>query len=202
MLRQHGQRYAAEDLPAAAFGDIGGEARDPLQAVIAMPSAATGGTPTAPDAETICAAATKATQSTAVEVASALPPATIVVDDSPPDRVTRAGGRARSADVTEGGRPEKRARVEASPSPLSPPPVGGTISPPPLAPWRPAIEEVLGRQLAETDRATDPQVVAALGRACALPQDMARWAEMDNESLLLSSMRSLVSVSVVSPQSF
>ncbi|XXG52548.1 hypothetical protein AAC387_Pa03g0851 [Persea americana] len=50
------------------------------------------------------------------------------------------------------------------------------------------------QQLAETDRATDPQVVAALGRACALPQDMARWAGMDNESLLLSSMRSLVSL--------
>ena len=53
---------------------------------------------------------------------------------------------------------------------------------------------MLGRQLAESDRAVNPEVVAALGRACALPQDMARWAQMDNESLLLSSMRSLVAV--------
>ena len=151
----------------AAFGDIGGEARDPPQAVAAMPPAAAGGTPTASVAETVCAAATKATQSTAVEVFSALPPATIVVDDSPPDRVTRVGGRARAVEITERGRPEKRARVEASPGPSSPPPAGGTISPPPLAPWRLAIEEVLGRQLAETNRTTDPQVVAALGRACA-----------------------------------
>ena len=120
---------------------------------------------------------------------------TIVVDDSSPDPATRAGGRARSAEAVEGSRPEKRARVEVPPGPSSPPPAGGTVSPTPLAPWRPAIEEVPGRQLAETDRAVDPLVVAALGRACALPQDMARWAEMDNESLLLSSMRSLVAVS-------
>ena len=55
---------------------------------------------------------------------------------------------------------------------------------------------MLGRPLAETDRVVNPQVVAALGRACALPHDMARWAKMDNESLLLSSMLSLVAVSL------
>ena len=163
----------------------------------ATPSAAAGGTPTAPVAETVHQATTEATQSTAVEVALAPPSVTIIVDDSPPDHATRAGGRARSAKVVEGGRPDKRTRVEASPGPSSPPPAGGTISPPPLAPWRPTIEEVLGRQLAETDRATDSQVVATLGRAYALPKDVARWVEMDNESLLLSSMRSLVAVSVV-----
>ncbi|KAJ8617668.1 hypothetical protein MRB53_013854 [Persea americana] len=193
MLRQRRQRYAAEDMSASAFGDIEGEVRDPLQAMAAMPPAVAGGTP-GPDAETVRAAATEATQSAAAEVASTLPPATIVVDDLPPDYAARAGGRSHSAEVTEGRRPEKRARVEASPGPFSPPLTGGMISPPPLAPWRPAIEEVLGRQLTETDHATDPQVVATLGRACALPQDMARWAGMDNESLLLSSMCSLVSL--------
>ena len=67
--------------------------------------------------------------------------------------------------------------------------------PTPLVPWRPNIEGALGRLLAETDRAGgDPQVVAALGRACALPLDMAKWATMDNESLLLSSMRLLIMV--------
>ncbi|XXG66533.1 hypothetical protein AAC387_Pa06g0085 [Persea americana] len=192
MLRQRGRRYAAEDLSAAAFGDIGGEVRDPPQAVAATTPASAGGTP-APDAETVRTAATGAAWPDAAEVASALPPA-VVVDDSPPEHAVGTGGRARSAEVAEGGRPEKRVRVEASPGPSSPPPAGGTILPPPLASWRPAIEEVLGRQLAETDRATDPQVIAALGRACALPQDMARWAGMDNKSLMLSSMRSLVSL--------
>ncbi|XXG77668.1 hypothetical protein AAC387_Pa08g1776 [Persea americana] len=154
MLRQRGRRYAAEDLSAAAFGDIRGEVRDPPQAVAATTPAFVGGT-TAPDAETVCTAATEAARPDAAEVASALPPA-VVMDDSPPDHAVGAGGRARSAEVAEGGRPEKRARVEASPGPSSPLPVGGTILPPPLAPWRPAIEEVLGRQLAETEHATDP----------------------------------------------
>ena len=36
--------------------------------------------------------------------------------------------------------------------------------------------------------------MAVLGRACTLPLDMAKWVSMDNESLLLSSMRSLVQV--------
>ncbi|XXG77289.1 hypothetical protein AAC387_Pa08g1469 [Persea americana] len=193
-LRRRGQHYIAEDLSAAAFGDIGGEAQDPPQAVAATLSAAAGGTSIAPVAETVRATATEATQSTVIKVASALPSVTIVVDDSPPDHAIRAGGPAHSAEVAKGGRPEKRARVETSPGPSSPPPAGGTISPPPLAPWRPAIEEVLGKQLAETDRVADPQVVATLGRASAFPQDMARWAEMGNESLLLSSMRSLVTL--------
>ena len=160
MLRQRGQRYAAEDLSATTFGDIRGEALDPPQAIIvalaATPTAAVGITPVVPVAETNRAAATEATHPTAVEVASAPPPVTIFVDDLPPDHATRAGGRARSAEVVKGGRPKKRARVEASPVPSSPPPAGGTISSPPLAPWRPAIKEVLGRQLAKTDRATDP----------------------------------------------
>ncbi|XXG46408.1 hypothetical protein AAC387_Pa02g1268 [Persea americana] len=151
-----------------------------------------GRTPTAPVAVMDRATTTEATHSTTVEVPSAPPIVTIVVDDSPLDHATRARGRARSAEVVKGSQSKKRARVEVPPGPSSPPPSGGTVSPPPLAPWRPAIEEVLGRQLAETDHVVDPQVVAALGRACTPPQDMARWAEMDNESLLLSSMRSLV----------
>ena len=70
MIRQRGQRYAAENLSVAAFGDIEGEALDPSQAVdVALavtPSAATGGTPIALVAETDRAAATEATPSTAV----------------------------------------------------------------------------------------------------------------------------------------
>ncbi|XXG88787.1 hypothetical protein AAC387_Pa12g0955 [Persea americana] len=195
MLRQHGRRYAAEDLSVVAFGDIGSEVRNPLQAVAATPSAVPGGSP-APDAETVGTATIGAARPEKAEVVSAPPPA-VVMDDSPPEQAVGAGGQACSTEVAEGRRPEKRPRVEASPGPSSPSPAGGTILPPPLAPWRPAIEEVPGRQLAETDRATDPQVVAVLGQACALPQDMARWAGMDNESLLLSSMRSLVSVSAI-----
>ncbi|KAJ8636781.1 hypothetical protein MRB53_011048 [Persea americana] len=192
MLRQRGRRYTAEDLSAAAFGEIGSGAQDPPQAVAGLPTALPGGTP-APDAETVGIAAIEAARPDEAEVVLAPPPA-VAADDSSSGHAVGAGGRARPAEFAEGGRPEKRARVEASPGPSSPLPAGGTILPPPLAPWKPAIEEVLGRPLAETDRATDLQVVAALGRACALPQDMARWAEMDNESLLLSSMRSLVSL--------
>ena len=72
--------------------------------------------------------------------------------------------------------------------------VGGSAAPSDFIPWRPDIKGVLGRELAESDRAVSPEVVVALGRACALPQDMARWTQMDNKSLLMSSMRSLVTV--------
>ena len=120
----------------------------------ATPPVFPGGTP-APDAETVGTAATEAARPDEAEVVLAPPPA-IVADGSPSDHVVGAGGRARPAEVAEGGRPEKRARVEASPGPSLPSPVGGTILPPPLTPWRPAIEEVLGRPLAETNRATDP----------------------------------------------
>ncbi|XXG74042.1 hypothetical protein AAC387_Pa07g2863 [Persea americana] len=188
MLRQRGRRYAAEDLSAAAFGDIGGEVRDPPQAVAAAPPASPGGIP-APDAEVVSPAVVAAARPDEAEVIAPPPAVTAVVP--PSDHAAGAGRRAFSAEAVEGGRPEKRARVEASRGP-STSSAGGTILPPPPAPWRPAIEGVLGRPLAETDRATNPQVVAALGRACALPQDMARWVEMDNESLLLSSMRSVV----------
>ncbi|KAJ8650213.1 hypothetical protein MRB53_003236 [Persea americana] len=189
MLRQRGRRYAAEDLSAAAFGDIGGEVRDPPQAVAAAPPASPGGIP-APDVEAVSPAVVAAARPDEAGVVTAPPPPVTTVVP-PSDHAAGAGRRARSAEAAEGGRPEKRARVEASPGP-STSSAGGTILPPPPAPWRPAIEGSLGRPLAETDRATNPQVVAALGRACALPQDMARWAEMDNESLLLSSMQSVV----------
>ena len=104
MLRHCGQRYAAEDLSAAAFGDVRGEALDPPQATsvasAAAPPVATGETPSAPVAEMDPAAVAKAAPSTVVEVGSALPPAAIFVDDSPPDLTTRAGGRASSAEAT------------------------------------------------------------------------------------------------------
>ena len=85
----------------------------------------------------------------------------------------------------------KRPRFEAPPGPSA----KETLPSPPLIPWIPDIEGALGRLLAVTDRAGgSPYVVAALGRACALPLDMAKSVSMDNESLLLSSMRSLVQV--------
>ena len=92
--------------------------------------------------------------------------------------------------------------VEVLPGPSSPPLAEGSVPPPPLVPWRPNIKGVLGRPLAESDCAVNPQVVAALGRACALPHDMVKWATMDNESLLLSSMRSSVVVSDITFQVF
>ncbi|XXG42399.1 hypothetical protein AAC387_Pa01g2690 [Persea americana] len=137
MLRQRGRRYAAEDLSAAAFGDIGSGVRDPPQAVAATPPAFLGGTP-APDAGTVDAA-----RPDEAEVVIAPPPA-VIADDPPSDHAVGAGGRARPAEVVEGGRPEKRARVEASPGPSSPPPAGGTILPPPLTPWRPASRRFWG----------------------------------------------------------
>ncbi|XXG46964.1 hypothetical protein AAC387_Pa02g1686 [Persea americana] len=118
----------------------------------------------------------------------AYPPAT-VVEESPSN-----SGREGTAEVVEARRPEKRPRAEPPSAPDPAMSVGGSATPSDFVPWRPDIEGVLGRQLAESDRAVNPEVVASLRRACALPQDMARWAQMDNESLLLSSMRSLVAV--------
>ena len=80
----------------------------------------------------------------------------------------------------------KRQRVEGPPGPSSPPPAE-TLPPPQLVPWRPDIEGALGRPLDVTDRVGgNPQVVAALGQACALPLDMAKWETMDNKSLMLT----------------
>ncbi|XXG49469.1 hypothetical protein AAC387_Pa02g3648 [Persea americana] len=191
MLRSRGQHFVAKDLSAAAFGDIGGETSDPLRAASVGPTT----TPVAA-AEVIAPAAemgpgavdgAKAGSPTAIEVGTELP--AIVVDESPSDSVGRDG----LAEVVEARSPKKRARVDLPPAPEPPMSVGETATPE-FVPWRPDIEGVLGRQLAESDQAVSPEVVAALGRACALPQDMARWARMDNESLLLSSMRSLVAV--------
>ncbi|XXG51986.1 hypothetical protein AAC387_Pa03g0421 [Persea americana] len=81
MLRQRGRRYAAEDLSAAAFGDIGSEVRDPPQAVVATPPVFPGGTP-APDAEAAGSAVTVAARPDEAEVVIAPPPA--VIADNPP----------------------------------------------------------------------------------------------------------------------
>ncbi|XXG53272.1 hypothetical protein AAC387_Pa03g1389 [Persea americana] len=143
----------------------------------------------APTAEMAPAAVAEADFAAAAEVSLATSQV-ITVDDSPPPPTGGCLPRSsRSANPRRGQGLNSRLvhshlRLSGERSP--PPP------PRPFAPWRPDIECVLGRQLAETDRAVNPEVVAALGRACALPQDMARWAKMDNESLLLSSMRSLV----------
>ena len=145
----------------------------------------------------VAAAAVAVTAPAAVaEIGPAHPPATIVIDGSPPGFAPRAEGWDRPTEVAEESQAEKRPRVEVSPGPSSPPPTEETVPSPPLVPGRPNIEGALGRPLAVTDRTGgNPKVVAVLGRACALPLDMAKWATMDNESLLLSSMRSLIAVS-------
>ena len=82
----------------------------------ATPPAFPGGSP-GPDAETVGTATIGAVRPEEAEVVSAPPPA-VIVDDSPPEQAVGAGGRARSAEIAEGGRPEKKARVEASRRPL------------------------------------------------------------------------------------
>ncbi|XXG90600.1 hypothetical protein AAC387_Pa12g2328 [Persea americana] len=149
MLRSRGQRFVAEDLSAAAFGDIGGETLDPLRAASVAPTT----TPLAA-AEVLAPAAemgpgavdgAEAGPPTAVEVGTELP--AIVVDESPSDSVGREG----PAEVVEARRPKKRARVDLPPAPESPMSVGETGTPSEFVPWRPDIEGVLGRQLAESD---------------------------------------------------
>ena len=93
------------------------------------------------------------------------------------------------------GRPEKRPRIEVVPNLASSTPIEEAPQSPRSDLWRPDIEGMLGRPLAAIDRAgNDPMVVAALGRAYALPLDMERWKKMDNELLQLLSMRSGISV--------
>ncbi|XXG39627.1 hypothetical protein AAC387_Pa01g0541 [Persea americana] len=196
MLRHCRQHFAAEELSVAAFGDVRGEALDAPQpasdALALPPPAATAAAVTAPAATTVA----RATPAAVAEVGLAPPPpAAIVIDNSPPCFSPRAEGRKRPAEAEEERQAEKRPRVKAPPGPSSPPLAEETLPPPPLIPWRPDIEGALGRPLAVTDPAGgNPQVIAALGRVCALPLDMAKWEMMDNESLLLSSMQSLIVV--------
>ena len=198
MLRSRGQRFMAEDLSAAAFGDIGGETSDPFRGADVAPTttSAAAAEVLVPETETVPEAIDGAQSGPCAAAEVGADPPAIVVDESPSD-----SGREGTAEVVEARRPEKRPRVELPPAPEPPVSVGGSATPSDFVPWRPDIEGVLGRQLAESDRAVNPEVVAALGRACALPQDMARWAQMDNESLLLSSMRSLVAVCTLSSRS-
>ncbi|KAJ8623417.1 hypothetical protein MRB53_031946 [Persea americana] len=190
MLRGRRKRFVAEDLAAAAFGETGESSVTSRGADgTRSTSAAVAAEVPAPETETV-PEATDGAQSgipAAAEV-GASPPA-IILKESHSDL-----GRGDTAEVVEERRPEKRPRVEAPSAPEPAMSVGGSAAPSDFIPWRPDIEGVLGRQLAESDRAVSPEVVVALGRACALPQDMARWAQMDNESLLMSSMRSLVAL--------
>ncbi|XXG75114.1 hypothetical protein AAC387_Pa07g3694 [Persea americana] len=169
MLRGRRQRFVAEDIAAAAFGDMG-DTSGPSRVADVAPttSLADAAEVLVPETETV-PEATDGAQSgppAAAEV-GASPPA-IVVEESHPDL-----GREGTAEVVEERRPEKRPRVEAPSAPEPAMSVGGSATPSDFIPWRPDIEGVLGRQLAESDRAVNPEVVAALGRACALPQDMA-----------------------------
>ena len=188
MLRHRHPRYVAEDFSVAAFANIRGEALDAPQSTSSAPASPSPAAATEPET----------TPATVSEVGSAPPSAAIIIDDSPPSSTLRAEGRDCPAEVTKERRAEKRARVEVPPGPSSSTPAETLPLPPPqLVPWRPDIEGALGRPLAVTDRTGgNPQVVAALGRACALPLDMAKWETMDSESLMLSSVRLLIMVSV------
>ena len=123
-------------------------------------------------------------------------PAAIAIKYSPPGSFPRGEGRKHPSEAAKERRAEKRQMVEVPPYSSSPSPVETLLSPQ-LVPLRSDIEGVLGRPLAVTDLAGgNPQVVAALGRACALPLDTVKWEMMDSESLMLSSLRSLIMVSV------
>ncbi|XXG77671.1 hypothetical protein AAC387_Pa08g1779 [Persea americana] len=149
MLRSRGQRFMAEDLSAAAFGDIGGETPNTLRAANVAPTTTSVAAVEvlAPAAEVGPGAVDEAEAGppTTVEVGTELP--AIVVEESPSDSVGREG----PAEVVEARRPEKRVRVELPPVPESPVSVGETATPSEFVPWRPDIEGVLGRQLAESD---------------------------------------------------
>ncbi|XXG87329.1 hypothetical protein AAC387_Pa11g2042 [Persea americana] len=190
MLRGRRKRFVAEDLAAAAFGGMGETSVPSLGAVVNQSTSATDATEvSAPETETVPEATDGAQSGTpaAAEVGTSTPATVFEESHSDP-------GRGDAAEVVEERRSEKRPRVEA-PSATEPAmSVGGSAAPSDFIPWRPDIKGVLGRELAESDRAVSPEVVVALGRSCALPQDMARWAQMDNKSLLMSSMRSLVTV--------
>ncbi|XXG83473.1 hypothetical protein AAC387_Pa10g1213 [Persea americana] len=83
MLRHRRPRYAAEDLSAAAFGDVRGEALDTPQAASVAPASI----PSVAAAEAPLVSAppvVEVASVTAAEVGSALPPTAIVIEDSPP----------------------------------------------------------------------------------------------------------------------
>ena len=96
MLRHRRPRYAAEDLSAAAFGDVRGEALDAPQAAsvapASMPSVAAAEAPLASAPPTVEVASVAA-----AEVGSAPPPTAIVIEDSPPGSTLRVESRARPA---------------------------------------------------------------------------------------------------------
>ncbi|XXG88268.1 hypothetical protein AAC387_Pa12g0501 [Persea americana] len=186
MLRRRRQRFVAENLSDSAFGGVRDKAPD-------APQSASGALASSPPAAVV--------RITAVAAAAAgippapLSPAVITIDDSPPKFSQRAEGWERPAEVVEEGRPGKRPRTEVPLGPSSPSPTEEAPSSPPLVTWRPDIEDVLGRLLAVTDHSVaNLNVVAALGRACALPLDMEKWEAMDDASLLVSAMRSAVAV--------
>ncbi|XXG47102.1 hypothetical protein AAC387_Pa02g1801 [Persea americana] len=147
MLRGRRQRFVAEDLAAAAFGDMG-ETSGPSRGADVAPSksAAAAAEVLAPETETVPEATDGAQSGTpAVAEVGASPPA-IIVEESHSDL-----GRGDTAEVVEARRPEKRPRVEAPSAPEPAMSVGGSAAPSDFIPWRPDIEGVLGRQLAESD---------------------------------------------------
>ena len=174
MLRRRRPCVAVEDQEALAFGDQ------------------------APDVPQHAGDAPSSPPPAAAETTSApLSLAATVFIDSPPAFSLSAGVRESLAEVLEeGGWPEKRPRIEASSSsPAPPPPIEADSQPSQPNIWRPDLEGMLGRPLVVIDRAgSNPLVVAVLGRTCALPWDMEWWGKMDNGMLLLSTMRSVISV--------
>ncbi|XXG41271.1 hypothetical protein AAC387_Pa01g1768 [Persea americana] len=173
MLCRRRPHAMTEDLEALAFGDQALGAPQPP-----------GDAPSSPLAS---AAPTSAPTS----------PTAVVVNISVPVISPSVRDRGCPVDISkEEGWPEKRPRIEASPSSLAEP-SSSEVAPQSPWPtiWRPDLEADVGRPLNVEDCvASNPYVVVALGRACALPWDIEKWGRLDNATLLVSTMRSAISV--------
>lgn len=144
MLRGRRQHFVAEDLAAAAFGDMG-DTSGPSRGADVAPttSSAAAAEVLAPETETV---------PEANDGAHSGPPAAAVVEESHSDL-----GREDTVEVVEARRPDKRPRVEAPSAPEPAMSVGGSAAPSDFIPWRPDIKGVLGRQLAESDPSGQPR---------------------------------------------
>ena len=142
MLCHRHQRYVAEDLSAAAFGDLRGEALDALRPAGVAPASPPPATAAAvevppatvaevgPAAPPPAAIVTEAPPVIVAEVGPATPVA-IEIEDSPPSLPPRAEGQERPVETAEERRTGKTPRLEAPPGPSA----KETLPPPPLIPW-------------------------------------------------------------------
>eukprot|EP00268_Persea_americana_P025197 TRINITY_DN24554_c0_g1_i1.p1 TRINITY_DN24554_c0_g1~~TRINITY_DN24554_c0_g1_i1.p1 ORF type:complete len:233 (-),score=26.57 TRINITY_DN24554_c0_g1_i1:547-1245(-) len=168
--------------PSSEEGEM--QRQRPLVVVAILEAQIFGGrAPRAPMPPGAASAPTSASTSSAVADASTSAPATSL----------STGVRQRPAEITrEEAPPEKRPRTKAPPSSN----MAAATQPTGSAPWKSNLQIEPGRLLTVEDHlAGDALVVAAVGRACALPRDMQRLREFDDVTLEVSSMQSTISVS-------